>query len=94
MSATSLVIRRDTDGQLIGYADDAAECHNPECRAAIALGFHIHAIPYGWATTMPSYHFDTFDNAIAALHAAADADPDGIAKRNDISARIAASKGN
>ena len=57
------------DGSLAGWVSKGG-CANPKCRKAIRAGRPFHAIPAGFAVTLPDYHFSTEEDAHAALLAA------------------------
>lgn len=58
---------RNAKAQIVGWINTAGDCENPTCRAAIAAGRPVHAIPAGFAATLPDYHFATANDAINAL---------------------------
>lgn len=45
----------------------AEGCQNPACKRAIREGRTLHAIPAGFAVTLPDYHFATEREARKAL---------------------------
>jgi hypothetical protein len=57
------------DRALIGCVRDGG-CENERCLEAIAAGRVYHAIPTGFAVTLPDYHFASIDDAVSALDAA------------------------
>jgi len=58
------------DGVIIGYVRSGG-CENEACLRAMQAGRMWHAIPAGFAVTLTTYHYDTRDEAIAALVAVA-----------------------
>lgn len=54
------------DGTVIGWVKKGG-CENEACLRAMQTGRMWHAVPAGFAVTLPDYHFSTRDEAIAAL---------------------------
>lgn len=69
-----LVVYLDDDP--IGYVDNDQGCENPACHEALRNGRPVHAIPRGFAVTLPTYHFETVTDAVRAVVTAAMNGPD------------------
>jgi hypothetical protein len=76
-----MIIRKK--GQVIGWVSQGG-CQNPACKRAIKAGRPFHAIPAGFATSLPDYHFETAKLARAALRAEALANPAKLKERERI----------
>lgn len=68
MTATKITVR-DVDEQVLGwvYLEIGGPGLHPDCRRAVDVGRLYHAIPAGFAKTLPEYHFRSWDAAIASL---------------------------
>jgi hypothetical protein len=82
------VITND-DGVVLGWVRHAG-CTNPACLDAWADGRSFHATPRGFAMTLPTYHYATKADAVAAIVAAAVANPAALAESIRITARCQA----
>lgn len=51
---------------LFGWIHDGG-CENAACKKAIREGRKFHAVPAGFAITLPDYHFATSEDAERAL---------------------------
>lgn len=67
--AIAKITLRDADELVLGwvYRETVTVGAHPDCRRAIEAGRIFHAIPAGFAKTLPEYHFASWDEAIDAL---------------------------
>lgn len=71
------------DHQVLGYVRDGCGCAHHTCRRRNEEGLVWHAIPYGFAQTLPrGYHYRTIDEAVQALQDVAAAHPETIDEAN------------
>lgn len=68
MADDTIILRRDDNpNEIIGWIHPGGTCENRRCRRDIAAGLPYHAIPAGWCTTLPGYHFLTEADARQAI---------------------------
>jgi hypothetical protein len=68
MTDMTITLRRDDNpNEIIGWVRPEVECENRHCKRAVREGRPWHAIPAGFATTLPDYHFRTESDARQAV---------------------------
>ena len=60
---------RDKNGYIIGSIQEG-RCSNPVCLQAVKQGRIYHALPTGFAMTLPTYHYVTLGEATTAIEKA------------------------
>lgn len=75
----------DSTNRVVGWVSNHGCSRDQQaCQHGIANGCRWHAVPRGFAQTLPTYHYATLDEATAVLIATAAANPDALDRADGI----------